>query len=120
MNKRLVWAAATALLAVAMACGSWGDSNGQPSPEIVGQNIREGSVSFEYMVWVDCTVRNNGAAGDVEVTAKLENGQSWSKSQPLPLAAGAEKRVPFTFAEATQLDAGLSGYQYGCSVATPP
>ena len=92
MNKRLVWAAATALLAVAMACGSGGDSNGQPSPEIVGQNIREGSVSFEYMVWVDCTVRNNGAAGDVEVTAKVENGQSWSKSQPLPLAAGCREK----------------------------
>ena len=86
-----------------------------PKPEIVGQTARDGSPGFDYTIWVQCTVGNNGGDGRIEVTGTLSGGGSWTKRETVHVASGQERMVTFTFPEPEFLSAGLSGYRYGCS-----
>ena len=62
------------LLCIALiACGEIGLN--RPKPEIVGQHSRSGQVNFDYAIWVDCTVQNHGASGNIELTARLSAGR---------------------------------------------
>jgi len=86
----------------------------QPRPEIVGVTARE-SFGFDYKVFVDCTVKNNGTTGTITVQANLSNGGRWKKERTLAIAEGATELVTLEFPEATLLGTGLSGYRYNCS-----
>ena len=84
-----------------------------PKPEIVGQTAREGSPGFDYTIYVQCTVRNNGGDGQIEVAATLNAGGSWKKRQTVSVNSDQERMVTLTFSEPEFLS-GLS-YQYQCS-----
>ncbi len=86
-----------------------------PKPEIVGVTARDGAPGLDYTVWVDCTVRNNGASGDITVVAELSGGGSWEKRETVSVGKNAERKVTLAFPEATFLNTGLNGYQYNCS-----
>ena len=95
---------------LAVACSVLG-----PSPEIVGRNLRDGFSGFDYKMWVDCTVRNNGNAGDIEVTAELNAGGQWKRRQVVNVASGEERLVAIEFADA---DPPLfSQSTYSCSAS---
>ncbi len=99
------------VLLVAAACDS------SPSPEIVVSTSRDGGIrSFDYTVWVDCTVRNNGEEGTVTVIGELISGDEfWKKRESFFLSKGEERLVTLAFPEATLLDEGLGSYEYQCS-----
>lgn len=86
-----------------------------PKPEIVGQTARDGSPDFDYTIYVQCTVRNNGGDGQIEVVATLSGGGSWTKRQSVHVSSDQERMVTLTFPEPEFLSAGLGGYRYGCS-----
>lgn len=88
-----------------------------PKPEIVGQTARSGSPGFDYTIWVDCTIRNNGGNGQFEVAARLNAGGSWTKRQTVSVSSGQERMVTLTFPEPEFLSAGLGSAQYQCSAA---
>ena len=86
-----------------------------PKPEIVGQTARDGSPGFDYTIWVQCTVRNNGGDGRFEVAAAMTAGGSWKKRETVSVNSDQERKVTFTFPEPEFLSAGLGGAQYQCS-----
>jgi hypothetical protein len=86
-----------------------------PRPEIVGVSASENLSNLDYTVYVDCTVRNNGGDGDIEVSATLRNGGFWTKRESVFVAKNSERKVTLGFPEVEFLEAGLSGYQYNCS-----
>ena len=105
------------LLLSAVGCDGVAKLANQPAPEIVGEASRDGTTGFlDYTVWIDCTVRNNGADGDITVEGELRSTDGfWNKRATVFVAAGAEAKAVLEFSEATLLNSGLDGYQYGCS-----
>lgn len=101
---------AVLLLSALIGCSALG-----PSPEITGTTAREGIPNFDYTVFVECTVRNNGREGDVTVVAQLQGGGFWKKRATVHLLSKSEQKVTIAFPEADLLAAGLSGLQYGCA-----
>lgn len=85
------------------------------APEVVGIISRDGFQNFDYIVYVDCTVRNNGADGNITVVAELSNGGFWKKRDEVFISANTERKVTLAFPEATLLDTGLGGYRYNCA-----
>lgn len=108
------WVIAAGVVAVILI---WLSRSGglTPSPEIVGVSAREGIPNFDYTVYVDCTVRNNGREGNIEVVADLAGGGQWRKRQTVFVDKSSERRVTLAFAEAELFGAGLEGYKYNCS-----
>ena len=102
------------LLGVAVGCETAAKITRTPLPELVGQTTRDGSPGFDYTIWVDCTIRNNGASGNIEVTATLRGGGSWIKRETVYIAGDDEKLVTLAFPEVKLLSAGLGGYEYVC------
>ncbi len=103
----LILALGSAVLIALAACGGSG-----PAPEIVGQQLKTGLVNLDYTVWVDCTVRNSGAEGDVELTATLDGGGSWKKRKTLYVGSEQETAHQFEFREPEFLAADR--YEYQC------
>jgi len=102
------------MLITILSCETTAKVFRQPLPEIVGTAARDGMPGLDYTVWVDCTVRNNGAGGSIEVSATLKNGGYWNKRQVVHVPENMEDKVTFTFSEASLLGTGLSGFQYNC------
>ena len=103
------------LIVGAVACSQTAKVIRRPLPDIVGQAARDGFSGLDYVVWVDCTVRNNGARGGIVVKAVLQNGGFWEKRETVQVEADTERKVTFSFPEATVLGTGLSGYRFSCS-----
>ena len=114
MNNSAFVAAILLMLVLLAGCEGAAKALNRPVPEIVGTTASSGSPGFDYTVYVDCTVSNNGADGTITVTAELRNGGFWKKQQQLMLAEDTEKLVRFDFPEAKLLNAGLDGYRYAC------
>ena len=103
----------------------------RPFPEVVEATAYDGAPGFDYTVWVECTIRNSGADGSVEVLAELWNVRTgrglWQKRQAVFMVGDSEKRVTSAFPQPTFLGAGLGGgltgyeganlsaYQYNCA-----
>jgi hypothetical protein len=102
------------LLALAVGCEQAAKITRTPLPEVVGQTARDGSPGFNYTVWVDCTIRNNGASGNIEVQASLTGGGSWTKRETVYVEEDGEKMVTLAFPEVTLLGGGLGGFEYVC------
>ena len=101
-----------AVLAAALATGC---GVVRPTPQIVGAVSRDGiSDTQDYTVWVDCTVKNKGAGGNVLVVAALRSDSFWSRQESVFMARDTERKFTFAFPEAEPLDAGLGGYRYSC------
>jgi len=103
----LAWLSASSLLATACSKG--------PEPEIIGVTAHDAAPDFDYTVWVDCTVRNNGDDGSIEVSASLTGGGRWIKRDTVFVAENSERKVTLEFPEVELLGAGPSGYEYNCS-----
>lgn len=117
-NIRIFWGIVflVAVLLLCVGCKCVAKALRQPLPEIVGTTAEDGAPGFDYTVWVKCIVRNNGAAGEVEVFARLQNGGYWKKRVTVFVPENGERKVTFKFQEATFLGTGLSGYEYACGV----
>ncbi len=89
-----------------------------PAPEIVGATARDGFPGFDYTIWVDCTVRNNGAAGNIEVVAELRAGGFWIKRDTVYVEKGQERKVTLAYPEPESLFSVLGGATFNCK-ATP-
>ncbi len=100
---------AVGLLVVA-ACGVAG-----PKLEIVGVNARDGFSGFDYVVWVDCTVRNSGRDGNIEVVAELQAGGSWIKRETVLIAKNEERKVTIAFPEPDSFFSVLGSATYNCN-----
>jgi len=94
----------------ALACSSLA-----VAPEIVGVKGRDGIPNFDYTVYVDCTVRNNGRAGNIEVIADLTGGGQWRKRSTVYVDKNQERLVTITFQEAELFGGGFEGFKYQCS-----
>ncbi len=95
-----------------VACGA-GALIDPPAPEIVGVRADNGQVNLDYTVWVYCTVYNDGGAGQIEVSATLEDGTGfWKKRSTMELGSEEEREHTFTFRE---IEFSLAGtYEYTC------
>ena len=93
-----------------LACGEIGLN--RPKPEVVGQDSRSGQANTEYAVWVDCTVQNHGASGNVELTATLNAAGSWTKRATVFVGKSDTRTHSFEFREPGLLD-GLDR-SYSC------
>ena len=92
------------------ACGEIGLA--KPDPEIVRQDSSSGQVNFDYAIWVDCTVQNHGASGNVELTATLNAGGSWMKRATVYVGKSDTRSHRFEFREPGIFD-GLE-WRYSC------
>lgn len=101
------------LLVSGLACSNDGGGGwfGGPKPEIVGLDASE-HWGWDYVITVECHVRNNGDSGNVKVTSTLQNGSYWTKSRTVYIAAGQTEIVEIDFPEAEFLGQGLAGFSY--------
>lgn len=111
--KRLLLSLLILLSLAMLGCSPIAKAIGRPLPELVGVTARE-SVGLDYQVHVDCTVKNNGAAGNVMVTAELNLGGFWKKERQVFIAEDVSEKVTITFSEPTFLVGGLSTGSYQC------
>ena len=103
-----------ALLGATLGCGATPGLLDRSKPELTAVFGRDGWVDGDYTVWVDCTVRNNGAAGNVLVQANPENGVVWQKQTTIRLDEAGEMVVTLVFPEANLSPVGIRGYLYTC------
>jgi len=69
---------------------------------------------FDYQVNVFCTIRNDGGAGYITITAKLTKGGYWEKREVKHFSENASQRLTFNFKEPSLLSGGLSSGDYSC------
>ena len=113
--KRLLLSLLILLSLAMLGCSPVAKAIGRPLPDLVGVTARE-SVGLDYQVHVDCTVKNNGAAGNVMVTAELNLGGFWKKEQEVFIPRDGTQLVTISFSEPTLLGGGLSSGSYQCDV----
>ena len=89
-------------------------------PAIVGVTANETFVNGDYAIQVECTYKNNGDEGSLQVWSKLSSGGTWVESQEISLAKGETQLVRFVFTGPTFFDAVLLGFQYNCGYGTRP
>ena len=106
---------AALLLESSLACGA-ADFFSQPAPEIARVSTRDGTEGEDYVVWLDCTVRNNGAKGNVLVTGELRNDTSWTKETTVMVDKDTSTVVTIAFPEATYKPEGLTAWKVNCNV----
>ena len=106
------------LLSTGLGCGTVANGFREASPEVVRSRIRDGTPNFDYTIWVDCTIRNNGDDGHVMVIGELENGGVRRKQRSIFIESETETRVTFSFPEAEFRGTGLSAFRYECRAFT--
>jgi len=89
-------------------------------PAIVGQTANEGFVDGDYAIQVDCTYKNNGAQGSIQVWSKLSSGGVWVESQNIALAKNETQLVRFTFTGPTIFGNLFGSGNYACGYGAPP
>jgi hypothetical protein len=68
--------------------------------EIIGRSTRTGFEGFDYVVYVDVTVENQGAEGKATIWASLIQGDNqWTKNQAIYLNQGETGDLTFSFYE---------------------
>ena len=103
-----------ALLSAGLGCSTAVNGFREASPEVLRSRIRDGTPNFDYTIWLDCTIRNNGDDGQVVVIGELENGGVRRKQQSIFMESETEMRVTISFPEVIFRGAGLSAYSYQC------
>jgi hypothetical protein len=69
-----------------------------PNPEVTMTQGRDGFSGFNYVYYVDATVRNNGASGSVTVYAEINGaGRNEQQQTNVYLEKGESKTVTLTF-----------------------
>ena len=91
-------AGALALLLLSVACGPSG-----PKPEIVAATATEALSGFDYVVRVECSVKNSGDDGNVTVAAALNASGDWTKEETIFMKGGGRESVILEFPEVTLL-----------------
>ena len=102
---------------VAASCSSASKLINRPLPKIVGKSVRE-SLGFNYKIFVDCTVRNDGAAGSVIVTANLTARDGfWEKQAKFSMEEDTTRSVALEFSEPSFFSNVLATVRYNCSAS---
>ena len=71
-----------------------------PSVQVTSKNLRTGTVSLDYVAWVDVSVHNSGGPGTVTVWVEIMQGSdAWKKSQTIYLDAKGSMDLSFEFRE---------------------
>jgi len=84
--------------------------------EIVGRSSRTGFEGFDYVVYIDVTVHNQGNESKATIWVSLaQGGNQWTKNQEIYLNQGEARDLMFTFHEANFWS--LSGFTYQIWVA---
>ena len=86
-----------------------------PNPRIVGAQAESGMSGLDYQVNVFCTVRNDGGAGNITVTATLNKGGYWEKRSVEYLPENRSGKLTFNFKEPSVMSGGLNEGDYSCS-----
>jgi hypothetical protein len=69
-----------------------------PKPEIVLLDGHDGFQGFNYVSYVDVTIKNNGGGGWVTVYAEIEGaGKYEKKEQKIYIISGETKQLQFVF-----------------------
>jgi hypothetical protein len=116
------WAAAVLLLLLAgLACGSSVGIFNKVQPRTLDAVSRDGFEGDDYIVWVDCIIRNEGDSGEVEVQANLQplSGGNWRRTGRVYIKAGEVETVSFRFAQALELRPDLEHYFPSCGAFSP-
>ena len=100
-----------AVLALTVACSVL------PDPEVVGRTARK--VDAGFLAWeleVQCTIRNNGSSGNVEVAVTVDSSDGyWKKREVVWIDKSREQKVIIDFPE---VGGGLlyspDDLKYGC------
>ena len=71
----------------------------KPKPWDLGSESKHVHDDAGYVVWLTCIVRNDGAAGTIELTAILEGGGRWEKRTTLNVGQGQVTSHAFEFRE---------------------
>jgi hypothetical protein len=70
----------------------------KPRPEIISTYGCDGFQGLNYVIFVDVTVKNNGASGPVVVYAEISGAGKYEKQeQTIYLSSGEQRTVRFTF-----------------------
>ena len=116
MGVKFVRILATFAAAMTTAC-----SFGGPDLQFIDSSTSEVTDSFgNYTLRVNCTVRNNGDAAQVTVSAQLDGlGGSWTESETSEI--GPNEQYPFTvlFPEVEREPPGFSDFTYSCTTSVP-
>ncbi len=103
MNKNFLILGIVALLLVVGLSGcteSPSEIFNPPQVEVTSRTIRDGYEGLDYVVYVDCTVKNSGGSGKVTVYAKVTQGSSyWQREQQIYINDGESRDLSFTFKE---------------------
>ena len=87
-----------------------------PEFEIVGQSASETSELLgDYVVHVECDIRNGGGSGRVTVVASVDaaNG-AWKKRQSSVIDEGESREFTFVFPEVEYQPLGDNSFEYNC------
>ena len=117
-----LWLAAVlAVLLAGLACSSSVGIFNKVQPRTIDAVARDSFVDGDYVVWVDCIIKNEGDSGEVEVRANLRpiSGGNWVKGQRVYMKGGAEETVSFEFPQAFELESDLSHYFPSCGAWSP-
>ena len=85
-----------------------------PDPQIVGMQGEGGAGGFDFQVNVFCTIRNDGGAGYITVTAELNKGGYREKREVVHFAENASHKLTFNFKEPSIARGGLDAGGYVC------
>lgn len=103
MNKKLlILGIAVLLLAVGLSGCTESPSEvfNPPQVEVTSRTTRTGYEGLDYVVYVDCTVKNYGGSGRATVYAEVTQGSSyWQKEQQIYINDGESRDLSFTFKE---------------------
>ena len=113
--------ATPAVLLTAVACSSAVGIFNKVVPETIVESARDAVVDGDYIIWVDCTIKNNGDSGEVEVQANVNpfSGGNWRSTQRVHIKAGEQEVVTFEFPQALELRPNLDHYGISCGSWSP-
>ena len=117
-----LWLAAVlAVLLAGLGCSSSVGIFNKVQPRTIDAVARDGFVDGNYVVWVDCIIKNEGDSGEVEVKANLSpiSGGNWVKGQRVYMKGGVEETISFEFLQAFELHPDLSHYFPSCGAWSP-
>ena len=70
----------------------------RPKPEIISTYEYDGFQGFNYVCYVEVTVKNNGGDGWIKVFAEISGAGKYEKqNQRIHLASGESQHLTFTF-----------------------
>jgi hypothetical protein len=88
-----------------------------PKPDVLTASATPEVSGPTHALAVQCTCKNDGKAGYVQVTAKLNAEGSWEETESVYMEEGETRVVDLLFTDVhlTEVSPGQFEFSYGCS-----